>query len=112
LSFHNSRTLLDKIDKLPPGPQWKVDSLILTGNIADNNGELLTEDLEIWRRDPLECIAHLIGDPTLKDFMHYEPKRLYSDIDDSQRVYEGMDTCDWWWEMQVRMILYLPFAFT
>ncbi|KAG1897043.1 uncharacterized protein F5891DRAFT_1130084 [Suillus fuscotomentosus] len=46
-------------------------------------------DLELWRRDPVECIHELIGNPAFKD--------------GKVHIYNEMWTCDLWWDMQGKL---------
>ena len=62
---------------------------------------MLEEDLELWRRDPVECVKELIGNPAFKEFMSYVPERVYVDNKGQERIYDEMWTGDWWWETQV-----------
>lgn len=60
------------------------------------------EKLELWRRDPVECVKELMGNPALKDSIQYAPGKQYTDAEGKNRVYEEMWTGDWWWETQVQ----------
>lgn len=61
----------------------------------------MVEELELWRRDPVECVRDLIGNPAFKESMAYEPEHVYTDAMGGTRVYDEMWTGDWWWKMQV-----------
>ena len=37
------------------------------------------EKLELWRRDPVECVKEVLGNPALKDHLKYAPERVYED---------------------------------
>ena len=43
------------------------------GDRVGDNGETLSENLELWKRDPVECVKELVGDPAFKDLMSYVP---------------------------------------
>jgi Plavaka transposase len=75
-SYHNSRTLLKKIDALPTqAAGWTCDVVTSTGNQLSEDGEPLPDEkLELWRRDPVECIRELLGNPALKNHMKYAPE--------------------------------------
>jgi hypothetical protein len=94
--------LFEKLDNLPTNsPQWFCDSVKITGDLHGKNGELLTEEVELWRRDPVECVRELIGNPAFKDYMSYVPEKAYSSEDGTVRIYDKMWTGDWWWDIQV-----------
>ncbi|KAF8799293.1 hypothetical protein BYT27DRAFT_7040688, partial [Phlegmacium glaucopus] len=62
-AFHNARSLLQRIDSLPDGPQWTCSTFRIKGDQRDKDGQLRTEDVELWHRDPVECIKELMGNP-------------------------------------------------
>jgi hypothetical protein len=62
----------------------------------------MTERHELWRRDPVECIRELIGNPAFKDYISYIPDMVYLDAEGNVRIYDEMWTGDWWWKIQVR----------
>ncbi|KAG1889977.1 hypothetical protein F4604DRAFT_1876673 [Suillus subluteus] len=86
-SFHNNRSFLQKVDELPHGPAWSCK-------------KSLHEDVELWMRDPVECIKDLIGNPLFKEHMVYTPSRAYKDEAGSERLIDDMWTADWWWDKQ------------
>ncbi|KAI1782800.1 hypothetical protein LXA43DRAFT_1103400 [Ganoderma leucocontextum] len=99
-SFKNKESLLKKVDKLAVGPLWHCDIVEVTGDLPGPKGEPLTEEMDLWRRDPVACVADLIGNPAFRDFIVYEPVRVKRD---GQRYYSEMSTGDWWWNMQTRL---------
>ncbi|KAJ7456368.1 hypothetical protein B0H11DRAFT_1659345, partial [Mycena galericulata] len=62
-SFHNNRAFLKRIDALPEGPQWKCYPFELEGNELGADNKPRTEVLEMWHRDPVECVRELLGNP-------------------------------------------------
>lgn len=61
----------------------------------------MTEEVELWRRNPIECVEELIGNPAFKDLLAYSPERVFEDKRGSNRVYDEMHSADWWWTTQV-----------
>jgi len=53
-SFNNARKLYQHIDKLPSGPGWTYEILEIKGDVVDEDDNLMTEEVELWRRDPLD----------------------------------------------------------
>ncbi|KAG2159432.1 uncharacterized protein EDB93DRAFT_1237560 [Suillus bovinus] len=100
LSFHNNRSFLQKIDELPHGPGQSCRKITVCSNLEDENGALLQEELELWSRDPVECVKELIGNPFFKEDMAYSPARAYADRTGQHRVIDKMWTADWWGETQ------------
>ena len=61
----------------------------------------MSEDLELWLRDPVECIRELIGNPAFREYISYAPEHAYADEAGAIRIFDEMWTADWWWETQV-----------
>ncbi|KAI0683325.1 hypothetical protein BC835DRAFT_1423408 [Cytidiella melzeri] len=59
--------------------------------------------LELWRRDPVECIRELIGNPAYKEFLAYAPEHVFTSADGNERIYDETWTGDWWWETQAKV---------
>jgi hypothetical protein len=102
LSFHNSYSYLKKIDQLPTGPEWHCDIVTVQGDILDDNRLRMVEDLEVWFRDPVECVRELLSNPAFVDYTSFAPECVYSDSEGKERIFDEMWTGDWWWETQVR----------
>ncbi|KAI9001505.1 hypothetical protein BD414DRAFT_406373 [Trametes punicea] len=100
--FHNKYTYLKRLDELPVGPGWVCDEWEVEGDLLDENGARQTEDVELWRRDPVECIQELLGNPVFKTFIRYAPEKLFGDQEGTERtrIYDEMWTADWWWDIQ------------
>ncbi|EIW75743.1 hypothetical protein CONPUDRAFT_131960 [Coniophora puteana RWD-64-598 SS2] len=58
------------------------------------------EELIVWKRDPVECVKELIGNPTFREMMQYAPEKVYEDMEGECRIYDEMWTGDWWWNLQ------------
>lgn len=89
-----------RIDSLPTGPRWERTEITVTGDLVDEAGEALTEQLEIWRRDPVELVKELIGNPAFHDNLRYEPVKVRN-MRTGKRVFDEAWTADWWWNAQV-----------
>lgn len=101
LSFRDSRTLLQKIDSLPAGPGFQCTQIKVTGDQEDEDGHS-TEVLEMWIRDPVECVKELIGNPAFTNDIQYAPIRKWKQVRNAKnRVYDEAWTADWWWDTQV-----------
>ncbi|KAJ7263772.1 hypothetical protein C8J57DRAFT_1230967 [Mycena rebaudengoi] len=103
-AFHNNRALLQRVDNLPEGPQWFCHPFELKGDELDPEGKQKTEVLELWHRDPVDCVRELLGNPTFKN-QGYAPIRVFKSFDAatgaySNREYSEMWTADWWWKIQ------------
>jgi hypothetical protein len=103
-TFRNKEALLDMIDQLPRGVEWKLEKLTLKGDEVDEDGDPMTEDLELWYRDPVECIAELMGNPMFKDVMRYSPEKVFEDPEGTKKIVNEMWTAEWWWKMQVLIV--------
>ncbi|TFK82539.1 hypothetical protein K466DRAFT_603598 [Polyporus arcularius HHB13444] len=99
-SFKNKKAFFKKIDKLPTGTPWICDIVTVNGTLTGPNGQVLTEELELWRRDPVECVRELIGNPAFKPYMSLKPVKVTRR---GSRYYSEMNTSDWWWTTQGRL---------
>ena len=86
---------------LPTGPSWTCEIVKVVGDRVGEDGKMLEEDLELWKRDPVECVRELIGNPAFKELMLYVPERVYAENGGQERIYDEMWTADWWWDTQV-----------
>ena len=100
-AYSNKDKLLRAVDSLPPGVQWNLENIKLTGDMVDEEGNTMTEELELWYRDPVECIRELVGNPMFQDAMKYAPEKLFEDKEGNDEVVNEMWTGEWWWKLQV-----------
>jgi len=77
-----------------PGPRW------MTRTIIPPQGTV-SQPIELFYRDPMEAVRHLLSRPDFTEHMDFIPKRVYTDSDESERLYSEMSTGDWWWRVQV-----------
>ena len=86
---------------LPRGPKWDCKEFKLTGDEKDDKGKFKTEIVQLWKRDPVECVKELIGNPAFRDKLRYLPQCAYEDDKGKTRMFDEMWTGDWWWNLQV-----------
>ena len=75
------------------------------GDELNSSGNPMTEQLELFYRDPVECVKELLGNPAFSHVLHYAPEQIYEDSSCTERIYNEMWSANWWWETQVRCIL-------
>ncbi|KAF7288146.1 hypothetical protein HMN09_01423800 [Mycena chlorophos] len=104
-SFHNNHAFLKKVDALPTGPDWTCHVLTITGDKLDETGQRMTEEVELWIRDPVECIREIIGNPAFKEHTAYAPERVYScnPASEDDRILDESWTADEWHRLQERL---------
>lgn len=100
-AFHNSRSLYQRVDRLDAGPAWNCESFRVTGDRQDRRGNALFEDLELWHRNPVDCIQELLENPAFENHVEFAPQRVYRTNVYTHREYGEMWTADWWWDKQV-----------
>ncbi|KAG8723179.1 hypothetical protein FRC09_004369, partial [Ceratobasidium sp. 395] len=95
LPWDNATQLYQSVDALPHGPGWIHKYM----NVKTPQG---VETLDLWRRDSLEVIRELIGDPRFEKRIRYAPEVHYRIRPDGRRVRVRSEACtgDWWWRMQ------------
>ncbi|KAJ3725296.1 hypothetical protein C8R42DRAFT_576029, partial [Lentinula raphanica] len=75
--FRNKWNFLQYIDSLPRGPAFTCTPMKIVGDLKDESNDFLTETLELWHRDPLECVAKILANPLFKEHQAYSPERVY-----------------------------------
>jgi hypothetical protein len=101
-TYRTKKKFFEMVDGLPTGgPEWTCNIITIAGDAMNEEGETLTEDVELWRRDPVECVQELMGNPAFKDAMAFTPEKAFADAKGSNRIYDEMWTGDWWWDTQV-----------
>ncbi|RDB24482.1 hypothetical protein Hypma_008517 [Hypsizygus marmoreus] len=99
-TFTTKDKFLGAIDSLPGGVGWNLHNIHLKGDIVNEDGDFLTEDLELWWRDPVECIRELMGNPIFRDVMRFTPEQLFEDSGGKEKIVDEMWTAGWWWKIQ------------
>ncbi|KAI6029102.1 hypothetical protein BKA83DRAFT_4461835 [Pisolithus microcarpus] len=103
VSFENAHTFLRCVNKLRTGPAWTCEMIDVCGDIVGEDGTLKHKQVELWRRDPVECVQELMGNPVFRDAMSYVPEHAYTDANGENRIYDEMWTGDWWWDVQTKL---------
>ncbi|KIO19455.1 hypothetical protein M407DRAFT_11379 [Tulasnella calospora MUT 4182] len=101
--FRNKYEFFKKIDALPRGPGFTCETVSIIGDVLDANGARLKEKVELWLRDPVECVRDLMGKVTLRNAMNYRPMKVYTGEDRKTRIFEEMWTGEWWWDIQDKL---------
>lgn len=55
---------------------------------TDEDGKQEVEKLELWRRDPVECIQELLGNPVFHGKTAYAPERVFADREGHIQVFD------------------------
>ena len=76
-----------------------------TGDLRDEDGELLAEENKLWVRDPVECIRELMGNPAFCDYLAYDCQQVFADKEGDTRRYDEMWMGEWWWKTQVSRLI-------
>ncbi|KAJ7442839.1 hypothetical protein FB451DRAFT_1437994 [Mycena latifolia] len=108
-SYTGKKSFFEKVDDLPGGVKWQCRKMDIEGDLPDLDKDptgtsMRWEQLEVWWRDPVECVRELIGNPTFRDVMQFAPEQLYADKFGDVQVVNEMWTAEWWWEIQVKEI--------
>ncbi|KAJ6619442.1 hypothetical protein B0H10DRAFT_2163885 [Mycena sp. CBHHK59/15] len=107
-SFGDKKDFFEKIDSLPGSVKWQCKMLDVEGDLPDldkdpTGATMCREQVELWWRDPVECVKELLGNPAFRDVMRYAPEKLYGDKGETIEVVNEMWTASWWWEIQKRL---------
>lgn len=88
--------------------EWTCSAFCITGDKQDKSNKKRTEDVELWHRNPVDCIRELMGNPAFNGKQTYEPCQIYKNDDYTNQEYNEFSTADWWWEVQVGYNFYGP----
>ena len=103
LSFKTSKKLIDTAWLLPPVPPWKYVQ-IPTDPLYPAKAPFY-----LHYRDAVEVLEHMLKSPLVRDYLHFEPLRIFKTADKTMRVYESWLSSNRAWDMQVCQTLhYLP----
>ncbi|KAJ7040177.1 hypothetical protein C8F04DRAFT_1314136 [Mycena alexandri] len=107
-SFGGKKDFFEKVDSLPGGVKWNCKILDTKGDLPDididpTGATMRHEQVELWWRDPVECVKELIGNPAFRNDMRFAPQKLYADGRETVEVINEMWTASWWWEIQKRL---------
>ncbi|KAJ3815928.1 hypothetical protein F5876DRAFT_29486 [Lentinula aff. lateritia] len=91
LSYRNSNDLNDIIDNKIPSrrPSFTREEVIIAG-----------QSFDLYKRDIIECIQSLYGNPDHSQYLCFSPERHYADPDNTVRLYHDFNTGKWWWNTQ------------
>ena len=101
VSFDNACSFLKCINSLNTSLPWICEMIDVEGDIQGEDGAMKWEMVELWQRDPVECVEELIGNPAFQDMMVYVLEHVYTDLKGESCVYNEMWMGEWWWETQV-----------
>ncbi|KAF8417312.1 hypothetical protein L210DRAFT_3360179, partial [Boletus edulis BED1] len=74
-----AKALHKLIELLPFGPQWKYQSIKIESPTK--------RGLQVFYRDAIECLQHLIHSPFNNGQIEFVPKKIYTTADHIQRTY-------------------------
>ncbi|KIJ43886.1 hypothetical protein M422DRAFT_252812 [Sphaerobolus stellatus SS14] len=84
--------------------RWMMKSGLSQGEIDKYlKLRIRTEDLELWKRNPVDCIREIIGNPALNQYMHYSPIKIFSNGSCDEQIFNEMCTVEWWWDIQYEL---------
>lgn len=95
-SLKSNYHLRQKIDRMEDGlghGSWKKSKLSMAWN------EQHPENIVFWHRDLIGCVKWILRQPAYREHLVYAPVRSFNNA--GHRIYDEMNTGDWWWERQV-----------
>ncbi|KAJ6490457.1 hypothetical protein DFH09DRAFT_1252659 [Mycena vulgaris] len=94
-AYSSKDQVLQAIDNLPGGVGWKLEKVVLKGDLQNDDGKQIVETLEMWYRDPVDCIRELMGNSVFRDVMQYAPQQVFEDREGKSEVINEMWTASW-----------------
>lgn len=80
---------------------WTVEVFEAVGDELGEDGQPKKERVELWKRNAVDCVRELMGNPLFRDCIRYAPEKHYADHAGKTRIYGNMWTGNWWWDVQV-----------
>jgi hypothetical protein len=107
LGFANVKNFEHAVDSLPTPDKSSFEcvSVELAGDKLDSGGQPLVEQMELWRRNVVDCVRDLIGNPAFRDVMAYAPHRAFRELEALRQIFDQAWTAEWWWDMQASFAL-------
>lgn len=80
--------------------------MTITGTIRDEKGVPKVVEVELWKRNPVECVQELLQNARFAERLRFAPERVYHVAKGHVPMcgYDEMATSDWWWAVQVRIL--------
>ncbi|QRV74481.1 hypothetical protein RhiJN_02495 [Ceratobasidium sp. AG-Ba] len=91
--WNNLTEFEQEVGRLPCGPSWFRETIIVKGDQGD-------EILDLWKHDIIKLIQMLLSDPRFIPHIRFAPERHYDSAAKENRVYDKMWSGKWWWRMQ------------
>src|SRR5260221_1551503 len=98
LSFRSEKDLRNRAKMLQKGPGWKC--LPITTVYPTKN------KINLYYRDPIECLQLIMRNPLLKDQLEFEPYHIFKTAEKTMRIYTEWLSGNAAWEMQVRIFIF------
>lgn len=93
LSFRTAQKLRGLAELLPKGPKWQCKPWTTLYPTK--------KKLNLYYRDPLECIQTILHSPVVKDFIQFTPFRVFESATKAMRIYSEWLSGNTAWSMQV-----------
>ncbi|EJD33539.1 hypothetical protein AURDEDRAFT_35853, partial [Auricularia subglabra TFB-10046 SS5] len=81
-SFSSASELYTLIAELPSGPRWRHKRIVME--------EAPNETLDLYYRDPVECLQYLEQKPAFRGHQVFAPEEQYTDAEMTTREYNEM----------------------
>lgn len=94
LSFTSYRALESMIESLPSGPIWHSKTITVEGYTTK-------KPIVFIYRDAGEVVDHIFGNPVFANVMEMDPRKVFTDTAQDERVYTQFMTGDYAWSCQV-----------
>ncbi|KIJ27030.1 hypothetical protein M422DRAFT_99747, partial [Sphaerobolus stellatus SS14] len=77
--FQSKYKFMKQVDELPTSdiPGFVCETIKIKGSIVGADGICQYEYVDLWKRDPVECVKEIISNPSLRENMHYAPVKIF-----------------------------------
>ncbi|KAF7334176.1 hypothetical protein MVEN_02323800 [Mycena venus] len=93
-SYKGKNEFFDKVDALLGGVKWQCKEIDVKGDVPDldkdpTGATMRGATVELWWRDPVECVRELIGNPMFRNAKRFAPEQLFVDETGEKRLPPG-----------------------
>lgn len=70
--------------------------ITVEGTRTDANGRKQTDELELWKRNAVDIVREIIGNPALRAHIYYAPTKIFTNEKCNEQIFNEMRTAEWW----------------
>jgi hypothetical protein len=92
-ALHNSYSLLQIVDKLvkqTSSVPFQYNIIHVKGDLKDEDGQTLSEDLKFWKQNLLDTLRELASNPAFEGSFATEPEMAFADEAGANLIFDKL----------------------